>query len=447
MNQALKMNDDDLYISAIIRTKLFQAYAQYKDFFYLFPLLLMFAFILGTPATLLEGNDDLLALQGVDNATRQLVLGMCFIMAFIGMLNRASNADYQLHNQKLMFVLLFFTLVSMTWSPLPFLTLKRWLQFAGILFAGWCALGTANPQQRLLKMMRYLFGVIMLASVVAFLVRPDISIDGATGAWKGLYAHKNTLGLITAIVVSLWLPVISRQNKMEKYAGILVWGLAVFVAWKSQSATAIVSISTITMFYFFVSVPIRWGLKISLAPIPLLLGLLWLYNTQHLGLTDLILNGLGRDASMTGRTELWPYVWKSFQEHLFFGVGYNSFWTGFNVETAAMVEQIGWQATQSHNGYLDILNETGIIGASIFALITLQMFVRMQRLFLVDKGSAMTMFLLLITQLIANLVESSFARGTSPGWIIFLVIYVALAISVPMRPNQKATAHISENGA
>jgi exopolysaccharide production protein ExoQ len=84
---------------------------------------------------------------------------------------------------------------------------------------------------------------------------------------------------------------------------------------------------------------------------------------------DSMLELLGKDPTLTGRTELWELVKLNIAERPLFGWGLGAFWTDTNPLVAAISFEIGWAPPHAHNGLLELLLEIGLFGTAIFAFI------------------------------------------------------------------------------
>ncbi len=407
--------------------KVFSGYALHS--LHLVPLGMILTFILFMPSTMVPAGQGKLAIQESGNAVRQLVLSAGFMIAMVGLLFRGERILIQAYRQKLMFIFLGFTLLSIGWSDAPWVALKRWSQFAGMLAIGWCALGKRGSMSGILELLRGIFTVCLLASIATVVAKMPSAFDPYTGAWTGIHGHKNTLGQVAALTFALWAPVIvAKKNWQQRLVGAAIVFLSIIVAWKSGSVSSQFILAGLIGTWALMSLPIHFAYKILLVPIPLLGFLFWYLNFPTFTISDFVLTQFERDATLTGRTILWPYILEQVDKHFFFGVGYNSFWIGSNQTAHSVTSTIGWDAGQAHNGYIDILNEIGFVGALLFLLILFQVAVRTVRIYRQNQFFGMTISLILLSQIMLNLSESSFCRGTSPGWFVFLMIYAALAL-------------------
>ena len=75
---------------------------------------------------------------------------------------------------------------------------------------------------------------------------------------------------------------------------------------------------------------------------------------------------LGKDPTLTGRTDIWGYVIPDIYRRPFLGWGYAAFWSTENPEAWKIADALHWFAPQAHNGVLEILLSVGLIGAVFF---------------------------------------------------------------------------------
>jgi O-antigen ligase len=84
---------------------------------------------------------------------------------------------------------------------------------------------------------------------------------------------------------------------------------------------------------------------------------------------DLLLEVIGKDPTLTGRTELWSYVRYYIDESPTLGWGYSAFWSTANPAAKQINVALGWFIPEAHNGLLELLLEAGIVGTVFFALL------------------------------------------------------------------------------
>ena len=391
---------------------------------YYAPILLIIGFILFSPPLELQEWQTKLDVHENNNRSRQLVLSLAFVLAFAGLLRRPGALTTFVQQYALVLILVAYSALSIIWSTVPLVSSKRVIQFVGLLMAAACAMHSRVAPRQIIGMLRALFTISLILSLSYVLLWPEQSTHGDSGAWHGMHVHKNTLGMVGITTLVLWLPLLQKTRALSvillTFAAI---ALAGFITIKSDSKSAQLSMVLLVTFWLFISLPLRWEIKIPLMPIPFLITGFWLTNLQGLHINELLVEALSRDSSLTGRTVLWGEIINNLGLHSFLGAGYNGFWARSNMHAVHLVTRLGWDPGQAHNGYLDVLNDLGIVGTFLFAMLIVHAIVLAIRVLRYHVLSAYVLTLLLVTQLLFNLTETSFCRGTTLGWCIFIITY------------------------
>jgi exopolysaccharide production protein ExoQ len=164
---------------------------------------------------------------------------------------------------------------------------------------------------------------------------------------------------------------------------------------------------------------------------------------EFLGVSDAVLAMLGRDRTLTDRTDLWDAILRA-ETNPMTGWGFNSFW-----ETSA-----GHDVTQetrlrsAHNGYLEVFLDGGFVALGFLVLMLLGALIKCGREMMSGNRGIILKFALVVVAIVYNFAEAAFFRP-SPIWFAFL--FAALrppragrakpdAISTPSREAMPATA-------
>jgi exopolysaccharide production protein ExoQ len=139
---------------------------------------------------------------------------------------------------------------------------------------------------------------------------------------------------------------------------------------------------------------------------------------------------VGRDASLTGRRELWDTLLPMTVNPLV-GAGFESFWLGPRI--MLLWEQFAFRPNQAHNGYLEIYLNLGGFGLMLFVMFLISSFKNMRRKLEIayTRGShtadEMTLAYLGVAYLIAmlfyNTTEATF-KALNYLFIVFLFFAV-----------------------
>ena len=250
--------------------------------------------------------------------------------------------------------------VSPLWSPDPATTFRKaaglWLTYLFGLY-----LASRYDTTQLLKMVSRVLAVALILSLALIITFPDWG-DSPLG-WRGIYLSKNQLGraasLEALILVLLW-PRSGRYRKWLALGLLLSWICVVGANSASALVVTILVCGLGTALWRFRRLP--GGVILSAAAL-LACGLTVAWAVK-LSL-DPLLGAVGKDSTLTGRTELWSGVLRGVEKRPFLGYGIDGFWQGFNEPSRAIWETIAWHPTHAHNGLLDLLLDLGVVGVCL----------------------------------------------------------------------------------
>lgn len=269
-----------------------------------------------------------------------------------------------MRKQKTVLAFAVLALFSTFWSQAPGLTFhKSIILFLYLLFS-WFFVTYYRPgdQMRLLLALGAIMG---LGSVFWIIFLPKYGVHG-TGEWKGIFGQKNFLGEAMFYLFSAlpFTPIHSwRRLRTISLQALLPFGLILL----SNSRTS--------LFMSFIVVAVRvLGALLTRArreAIPLLFYIAGLGVAIVPVTVAVILPLLGRDLSLTGRTNYWSLLLPLALKRPWLGHGYQAFFIGPGGEPGPVVFGTGTGAILSaDNGYLDIGLQCGVAGlALIFAML------------------------------------------------------------------------------
>ena len=263
--------------------------------------------------------------------------------------------------QPLVLAFVVWGILTTAWSEDPMLSLRRTVALACTVALGFF-LGMRFELKELLRIVAWALAIVVLASIAAGVLFPSFAIQyDLGGAWRGVFVQKNTMARVIglAVMVFSYLLLESRRNRLLYL--ILVF-LSVALIGLSRAMTAvIVSFLTVSQL-LCLKLRLRPAQSIALSAFVLLLGLgATLFAMGH---TDDIFAFMGRDASLTGRTDLWRESIAAVLQRPLLGAGWDVFWMG--PEADAIRDLVHWQTPHSHNAFLDLALNTGLVGLMIF---------------------------------------------------------------------------------
>ena len=126
---------------------------------------------------------------------------------------------------------------------------------------------------------------------------------------------------------------------------------------------------------------------------------------------------LGRDPSLTSRTDLWALL-LSFSRDPMLGAGFMSFWSGERME--GIWAQLGTEVLQAHSGYIEQYLNLGYVGLTLTILILAQTFFKLRGQLSQEPSFSMLRLCFLYAAVLSNYTEASF-YGISNMWIVLLL--------------------------
>lgn len=247
-------------------------------------------------------------------------------------------------------------LLSAVWSTELVLTIKRSLVY---LFGYVMLIALVHvprwPFQHFMRTVVIGTGWIAWASIIAYYVFPkNCTTLSIRPGLAGLAVHPNVLGPCLEIAwgIGLGLPAMTAAQRTHKYflMGGLILGLCM-----SNSMTAVLATVVATGIYVLLTTSNYRAGAFALA----LLGgcaITWFVGVDTA--RAFFFDAVDRDASMSGRDELWANVINEGSKAPLFGTGYGAFWyEGRGRELVGT-----WNPRQAHNAYLDVFVDIGALG-------------------------------------------------------------------------------------
>ena len=320
---------------------------------------------------------------------------------------------------------------SYFWSIDPEKTLRFSIYSIGSTCFG-LYIATRYTLRQQMNLLGWTYGLLLVLSILFAVAIPQYGIMGGVheGALRGVFTHKNQFGAFMAPGgVIFFLNAVRGEKYSWVYWGLLVLSCAAMIA--SNSLTAIATFSLMLMLCLIYRI-FRWRYEIMVSIILALTiigigGLI--YVTGYVG-SDSLFSSLGRDATLSGRTDIWRYVWDQIQLRPWLGYGLSAFWNGFEGPSGYVQLAMRIAIIYAHNGFLDIWLSIGLLGLSVFILGFLS--TTIQSLVLLRKTNTPEGFwpLLFLTYiLLSNLTEGTISSMNSSFWTIYVAISYSLVIA------------------
>jgi O-antigen ligase len=273
--------------------------------------------------------------------------------------------------------------------------------------------------------------VLFPLSVVFIKYFPDIgrfvSEVSGTHLLSGVAGHKNLLGQLTMVfcLILLWDLMGSKsygtilKQKPERLTRILSLVIGLYLLIICESATALMCF-IIGVVMLFISKRLSRMKNLKQLLVVIIFSIFCLLTLEYMfELSNSILSALGRDITLTGRTEIWRVTLEKNTNNLI-GHGLGSFW--HTIQGESVWREIGMNPLSTvHSGYIETYLDGGVI-----ALFLIAAFLWATGIKALDKlvnrnpiGQLALIFWLLL--LISNVTESLFFIP-GPLWFTMLLV-------------------------
>jgi O-antigen ligase len=351
-------------------------------------------------------------------------------------------------------VLLFaFMLASVVWSDYPFVSFKRYIKCLSAFIMVLVVLTEANPYEAMLAIIRRCAYVTLPLTIVVIKYFRSIGVEydwtGTGMMWKGLATSKNTMGQsVLCSALCFVLEMLRNRKKKVKYKKItyLYFAMSLYLLKGSDKSFSLTSLtvfflglSVFTMSYLFRERLAR--ISRILVVFSLLVFVLVIMLVVHTispfaesSTFGVIIKGVGRDITLSGRTGIWSDVLHVASRDPLLGVGYGGFWIG-RAANIPWDANLSWVLGEAHDGYIDTYLQIGLVGIILLLGVVVSSWGKILQTFATnfEYGRFRLAFLLII--LFVNITESTFLRGEHLLWFVFLFVVTSIPVAEAPPPS------------
>ena len=267
-------------------------------------------------------------------------------------------------------VFLCIALVSVAWSDYPFVALKRWVRDVSGYLTLMVVLTERNVVAAVLTLLRRLAFLLVPLSIVFVKYFQDLgrTYEAWSGntAYQGVATSKNMLGVLCLMSAlyffwDLLARFPQRRDKLMRRAilvDIAFLGMTVWLMTRARSATS--GLCVVLGIAMIVAGQSNWSRRHPVAfrmAAPALICLYLVLETAF-GINAVIAGGVGRDPTLTDRTDVWKLL-LSMDTNPLVGTGYESFWLGPRLDVV-WAKYAG--LNHAHNGYIETYLNLGLLG-------------------------------------------------------------------------------------
>ena len=380
--------------------------------------------------------------KGVPSIERYFFL---LIALSIGVLigRRISWGDVARNN---VWLILFFVYcgLSTIWSDFAFVAFKRWTKGLGDPLVMLVILTEPQPIKALEIVIRRCAYLLLPISVLFVKYYPHLgkAYDDWTGVamYTGITTNKNMLGLVCMVcglyfiwkIFGNW----GRRHMPEQKQEIL---LAVFflsmIAYLFNLADSKTSLMTL-----FLAIGIMVVLGVAAVRgrfgTYVIAGVLSFAVLQiSFNVMDFFIESAGRNATLTGRTEIWSEV-LGMGTNPIIGTGFESFWLGERLQI--LWEKYYFKPNQAHNGYIEIYLNLGWVGLCLLGGVLFSCYRNMKKMLMSARDlPELIHFGRLGMAFLAGYLVYNYTEAAFKAEHFMFLFFLAFAIQYP-QPHQRA---------
>jgi O-antigen ligase len=382
-----------------------------------------------------DTNSDYLGGSPIDRAVLTSVLALGVIV----LIGRGKQVMTYLRNSLPILLYFAYCAISISWSDYPDVAFKRWFRALGDVVMVLIVLTDPDWLVAIRRLFSRIGFILLPLSVLFIRYFPDLGRGysrGGSPTWTGVATDKNALGMLALLFglayVYRFLQLRKERREDETrskgpiYAHAVLGVFAVYLLYESHSATAFacffLALGPMLLTYYF-----PWARKPIIVNAMVFGGLGLAVSALFLGMGSGMVEDLGRNSTLTGRTEIWQNVLPMAVNPLA-GAGFESFWLGSRLTKVEIA--IDQTLNQAHNGYIEIYLNLGWIGLAFLAGILASAYMRILGSLRAMSPLASLRLAFFIVAAAYNFTEAGF-KMMHPVWICFLLAAMILPEKKP----------------
>ncbi len=322
---------------------------------------------------------------------------------------------------------------SVLWSDYPDVAFKRWTKAVGDLVMILIVLTDPDPSAALKRFLMRIGLLLVPPSILLIKYYPQLG-QGWAGVqgkvfFHGVALNKNLLGIacLVAGIGCAWRLIEAFRDRQDaRKAGPLIaqgvlLAMVLLLFWRIDSKTPLacfvlaVGLMVATSF----SALARKRVVVHLLVVMMLS---FAGAALFLGVGSELVEAMGRESTLTGRTGLWERLLKMNQNPLL-GTGFESFWLGKRLEELWGI--YSWRPNEAHNGYLEVFLNLGWAGVALLAVVIASGYRNIVGALRWHPHTGGLRLAYFVAGAAYGFTEAAF-RMMSPVWIVFVLAIIAV---------------------
>jgi exopolysaccharide production protein ExoQ len=404
---------------------------------------------LGIGPTAADAADASVYLEG--SPVDRSVFIVLEVVALIVVISRRRRVSPILRSNWVIGLFFVYAALSISWSDYPVVTFKHWIKGIGDVMMVLIVLTEPSVTGAVKRLVTRIGFALLPLSMLFIRYYPLLGrriTNSLTSEPVGVCTQKNGLGTLCYIfgLGLLWRfrSAYNGRKDPNRSRRLLALGtvlsMVVWLLWMCNSLTSICALSMGGAVMLLSTRPV-FRRKPNLVHVLILGVVAFSAYAVFFQSSGALVQSLGRDATMSGRTTGWPII-LSFVTNPLVGAGYESFWLGPRLEKI-------WEAFpnlpigQAHNGYIEMYLILGWIGVALLGVLIVTGYRNVVGAYRRDPDLGSLRIAWFLAVVVNGYTEGVF-RMMAPPWIVFLLA-TAAAPWMPhrMMPHRRVAAVVT----
>lgn len=265
-------------------------------------------------------------------------------------------------------IIIFILLIggSILLTPEKFEAIKVYINFIGILSYFIVLFNIIDKDRAILYLKNYC-NVLVFFELLAIFVFRDIGYMADSNVVRGIHLSRSTLIIYLNLCIFVYLYYLyffkQINNRINKFIVFMIL-ICIFLVLLSKSSTGILIVALFLPIFLWIKNDKRSIVLFITGTI--FSALLPVINFNSAFLNNLIGGLFHKNISFSGRRYIWDYALSNFSRNPLIGNGFNSIDSLFKGKVIPIYERV---AAHSHNGFLEVFLQNGLIGLILILII------------------------------------------------------------------------------
>ena len=317
-------------------------------------------------------------------------------------------------------ILFMIAVLSVRWSIDPALSNRRCIALFFTILIGYY-LAVRAPLVDTLRLIGVAWLSLILIHLFFVIAVPSVGRhvgDVHDGAWRGILGIKNLLAGEMARAHVVFAALLFFDG-MKKKIWLLGWAGSLLLILGTTSKTALLAtiIAYAILVIYFIA---RRSVTATLIAVWMTVTGFSLVYFLLTNAADELVGVIGRDLTLTGRTDIWDAALEMIAIRPWTGFGYGAFWVNVAGPSALVRDLVGWEVPNAHNAWIEAAIGMGYPGMIMLAVTFILSLIKASWLMLREHGP--WMFILLVQFMLYSFSESVLLEQNFNSSMVFAFV-------------------------